>query len=93
LQKTYLILVAKRAYYTVRKTPPKQKMRIWINAKYIFSLLFVQEKYLQMIHSPYSSTTVYFSANDCRSINVKFVLRFVLLNQQVRVPGFMVDIR
>jgi hypothetical protein len=43
-----------------------------------------------MNHSPYSSTAVYFSATDCRSINVKFVLTFLPQNQH---PGFMVDIR
>jgi hypothetical protein len=53
-------------------------------------LLFLQEKYLQMNNSPYSSTAVYFSANDCRSVNVKFVLT---LQKQLTVPGFMVDIR
>jgi hypothetical protein len=63
--------------------------QIWINSKNI-QFQFLQEKYLQMNNFPYSSTAVYFSANDCRSINVKFVLTFLPQNQH---PGFMVDIR
>jgi hypothetical protein len=43
-----------------------------------------------MNNFPYSSTAVNFFANDCRNVNVKFVLT---LQKQLTVPGFMVDIR